>query len=196
MAFSVQDSNDLIENQLFATKIPTQLPLITRGSEWKGSQITKFRQIPLYGDLTLKTIIGTINFTYNYINTQLPNTSDSIPNLSIGKKVNVTINPTDSDPNFYILTYLVYSAKPLSESYNDYSAAIINVTKNNNVQVDNGAGAFLTGICKRVLQSDESTRMINFTYINPQSSDVPLPSGPYYYTMKDFAKANIYEYNS
>ncbi len=195
MDFYVQTPDDVIESQLFITKIPTQVPQITRGTKWDGSQITKFRQIPLYGDIVLKNIVGTINFTYNYISTQLPNTTNSVPNLSIGKKVNVTINPTETDPNFYILTYLVYSAQHYNTLYKDYQAAIINVTKNNNVQVNSVDGAFLSGICKRVLQSDDSTRMLTFSYINAQSSDLPLPAGPYYYTIDDFEKANIYEYN-
>ena len=117
-----------------------------------------------------------------------------VPNLSIGKKVNVTINPTSIDDNFYIITYAVYSAKHLNyENYHDYQAAIINVTKNNNVEINNVDGAFLTGICKRVLQSDDSTRMLTFNYINAKSSN--LPKGPYYYTIKDYDKANIYVYN-
>ena len=194
MDFNVQTPEDVIESQLFITKNSPQVPLITRGTKWAGSQITKFRQIPLYGDVDLKNIVGTINFTYNYIDLQLPNTSNSVPNLSIGKKVNVTINPNDIDDNFYIITYLVYSAKHLNyENYHDYQAAIINVTKNNNVEVNNVDGAFLTGICKRVLQSDDSTRMLTFSYINAQSSN--LPKGPYYYTIEDYDKANIYVYN-
>jgi hypothetical protein len=195
MDFNVQDTTDVIESQIFITQTQPKVPLITRGSEWKGSQVTKFRQIPLYGDSTLKNIVGTINFTYNYISTQLPNTTDSVPNISIGKKVNITINPTKTDPNFYIITYLVYTAQHLNELYDDYQAAIINVTKNNNVQVNSVDGAFLTGICKRVLQSDNSTRMINLTYINAKESELPLPAGPYYYTIDDYSKANIYEYN-
>jgi hypothetical protein len=195
MDFNVQDANDVIESQLFITKIPTQVPEITRGTHWKGSQKIKFRQIPLYGDATLKNIVGTINFKYTYIRTELPNTTDVVPNISIGKKVNITINPTKTDPNFYIITYLVYTAQHLNELYNDYQAAIINVTKNNNVQVNSVDGAFLTGICNRVLQSDGYTRMINLTYINAKETELALPAGPYYYTIDDYSKANIYEYN-
>lgn len=194
MDFNVQDPLEVIESQLFEMQNSKQIPIITRGSVWGGSQITQFRQIPLYGDVALKNIVGTINFTYNYINTRLPNTTSEVPNISIGKKVNVTINPTVIDNNWYIITYLVYSARDLTTVYKDYSAAIINVTKNNNVQLNKVDGAFLTGICKRVLQSDNSTRMLSFQYINAENPK-ELPAGPYYYTIEDYHKANIYEYN-